>query len=60
MSDLRDSHLELLCALQEAMRAVRTFHGESGWAIYENHAPEWQRWTRVRDKALELRAQVSK
>ena len=31
--------------LREAMSAVRIFHGECGWDIYESNAPEWKRWT---------------
>lgn len=34
----------LLTALQEAIDAVKTFHGPDCWDIYEQNAPEMKRW----------------
>jgi hypothetical protein len=52
MSDEQEVIMELREALKEAMDAVRTFHGKPAWEIYENRAPEWQRWLRVLEKSL--------
>jgi hypothetical protein len=35
---------ELLEALQDAIAAVRVFHGPVAWETYRDHSPEMKRW----------------
>jgi len=42
---------ELAAALQEAVDAVRVFHGPVGWETYRDHSPEMQRWRAAIAKA---------
>lgn len=35
---------DLLAALEDAIEAVRTFHGQEAWDIYWQHSPECKRW----------------
>lgn len=48
---LKAVNAELLAALQEAIDAVKTFHGPDCWDIYEQHSPEMKRWTALIKKA---------
>lgn len=36
---------DLLVALEEAIAAVRVFHGPAEWETYRDHSPEMKRWT---------------
>ncbi len=42
---------ELLAALQEAIGAVRVFHGPDEWETYRDHSPEMRRWHTLIAKA---------
>lgn len=35
---------ELLAAMEEAIDAVRVFHGPVDWETYRDHSPEMKRW----------------
>ena len=50
-ADLADMAEGLLVALQEAIGAVKTFHGPDCWDIYEQHSPEMKRWRAAIAKA---------
>lgn len=36
-------HEKLVEAVREALGAIKVFHGEPGWDIYESNAPEMKR-----------------
>lgn len=42
---------ELLEALQDAIAAVKVFHGPVAWDTYWNHSPECKRWRAAIAKA---------
>lgn len=44
--DLAGENQQLRFALQQALRVIRAWHGEAGWEIYHQSAPEMQaiRW----------------
>lgn len=41
---LRKQRAELVAALEEAIEAVRVFHGPIEWETYRDHSPEMKRW----------------
>ena len=47
----REINAELLAALQEAIAAVRVFHGLREWQTYRDHSPEMKRWKAAIAKA---------